>query len=239
MTKAFQAEPFPGRIPLDKSSDSTVPSLTETRLRSGVEIYFNPFTKDEQKQVGVKSKHRRGRTAINCFKNKKVVCVELTPKLSCIKTSQLLTASDLKNHDIADDCSNWQKGLKYFQDHCNNYDLLSISSVPVLLPDGNAKGSFTNILEDFHDVPNGSVFQWQTFFTEMVSPHPFISTNISAITVEFCQIKQVHVLRILDEPTVCMRNVHKSYVRSCKFSVLRILDEPTKSPTWHLQCTYE
>ena len=106
MNKAFWAEHFPVGIPPDKSPDSTVPSGTGTSLRSGVEICSNPCTEDKQKQIGVSSKHSQGQTVVDCIKTKKVVCVELTPKLSCIMISQLLKASDLENNDIADGWAN-------------------------------------------------------------------------------------------------------------------------------------
>ena len=97
------------------------------------------------------------------------MCIELDTKLSCLNLSSLLSSNAIEKHDIADDCANWQKGVKSFKDHAHKYDLESVFLVPLQFDRGNPVGPFVNLLDNFQNISDTQVYEWQLYLNERAS----------------------------------------------------------------------
>ena len=98
-------DPYCGN-PTDKAPDASVPTGTGRSLATGVEIWSQARTVNEQQDIGIQSKHSQGRTEHDRGKTKRRVCIELDTKISCLNLSSLLSSNAIEKYDIIDDCAN-------------------------------------------------------------------------------------------------------------------------------------
>ena len=108
----------------------------------------------------------------------------------CTNLSTLISSSEVDKHDIADDCANWQKGIKSFKDHAHKHDLESLYYIPSsFAANGRPVGPYTNLLEHFRSISDTQVFTWQKYLNE----------NASSVDIESGEWAEGILIKTIDD----------------------------------------
>jgi hypothetical protein len=111
---------------------------------------------------------QQGNTILSHQKTKKIVTTALSPAISGSNIAKILSISDSKSYDIAEDASQWNTSIKEIYHHAIKYDIMAIFHDPQGFDINNvscvnSSTQLTNAILVWKNLTNKDYFQWQEF----------------------------------------------------------------------------
>ena len=106
----------------------------------------------------------------------------MSDKLACNNVLSVISADDVEKNSLAADYQQWQIGLRSFMEVLTENDMLTPYLIPEMfdLDDPTlTKGSFTNLIDDFHTVYNEKAQLWQKYPCKYAAPVELESAVVS------------------------------------------------------------